>query len=472
MEIAAECSTKVPSEAAGRIRWTIERWAALPSKQGESTCSTVMDCAGEHWQLEVYPGGDAEESGDTPEVKAQRNEHVAAYIWYKGPSTSAKTKFTLRLANQLGKTDKTIIGHTVFSGLQPQPPDTFDALGSHMLVKRDVLEDETYGFKINDRVLIEADITTYGGLVTTAEKPVLFEPSETLKTDLSHLLSTGNFSDVTVTIPPDDHNSSSSSFSSSSSSPSHDSRASRSATTKDGDEDSERTFHLHSQILKARSPYFRAMLSAPMAESLSLQITECDVQVGVFKEVVKYMYTDALSEGAPEEMGEWLLLAANKYGLEALKQLCEAGLCRGLEAGNAAVRLVLSDQAMADELKEACLSFIKGKAAQVMQTEGWGQVAAHRQGALAMEVLQAVAGVPKQFGGGSGKKRSAAALDALDGTSGLGEKKMAAAADAVDEMSVSALRSALTRRSLDTSGLKTQLVDRLKAAVQSSPDNY
>jgi hypothetical protein len=397
---------------------------------------------------------------DTPETTAQRKEHVAAYLWFKGPSFSAKTKFTLRLANQLGKTDKTVIDFTVFSAVQPQPLDTFDALGSHMLVKRDVLEDETYGFKMNDKVVIEADITTHGELVTTAEKPPSFAPSETLKADFAHLLTTGAFSDVIITVPG---SSNSGTCAGSGSSSGTSSSSTCSSSDAGGGGGISRVFHVHSQVLKARSSYFRAMLSLPMAESQSSKIVENEVQPAVFQEVLNYVYTDAVSEGAVEAMGEWLLLAANKYGLEALKQLCEGHLCRDLSVENAALRLVLSDQAEAEVLKEACLGFVKGKAALVMQTPGWAEVAAHQSGALALEVLQAVAGAPRPS---SGKKRcSAAASETL----GLSDKEAAVAA--VDEMSGSALRSALAGRSLGTSGAKAELVERLKAAVQSSSDS-
>jgi hypothetical protein len=50
------------------------------------------------------------------------------------------------------------------------------------------------------------------------------------------------------------------------------------------------------------------------------------VEPAVFKEVLRYLYTDSLSDGAVAAMGEWLLLAANKYDIESLKQLCECHL--------------------------------------------------------------------------------------------------------------------------------------------------
>ena len=191
-----------------------------------------------------------------------------------------------------------------------------------------------------------------------------------------------------------------------------------------------------------------------MTESTTRQITEFDVEPAVFEEVLNYLYTDSLSDGALAAMGEWLLLAANKYGLEALKQLCEGQLCRSLSVDNASARLVLSDQAEADQLKEACVGFIKVNAAEVMQASGWASVASRNS--LLLEVMQAMAGVR----GGENKKRSATEEETIKAT------ELAA----VDEMTVAALRSALAGRSLGRSGEKEALVGRLKAAIQGSAD--
>ena len=191
------------------------------------------------------------------------------------------------------------------------------------------------------------------------------------------------------------------------------------------------------------------MLNSPFSESLNGHIVEPEMQPAVFQEVLNWIYSDRVSEGAVDAMGEYLLLAANKYGCEALKQQCEVELCRGLSVENASARLVLSDQAEADQLKEACVDFIKGKAAEVMQSSGWPDVVTYNSGLLMAELMAAMAGIDHS---GKGKKRSA------------GEAEL----DSVDSMKVPELRAALSERSLDTSGLKAQLVGRLKAAFESS----
>lgn len=153
------------------------------------------------------------------------------------------------------------------------------------------------GTEVNDSIVIEADITTFDKLQSTVEKAAT--PTSTLQADVSSLLTDSASSDVTILLQQPDSSDCSS------------------------DRNSGRTFQAHSTILKARSPYFRAMLSSPMVESATLQITEHDIEPAVFQEVLCFLYTDSLSDGAPEALGEWLLLAANKYGLLSLKQLCE-----------------------------------------------------------------------------------------------------------------------------------------------------
>ena len=190
------------------------------------------------------------------------------------------------------------------------------------------------------------------------------------------------------------------------------------------------------------------MLNSAMSESLNGHIVEPEMQPAVFEQVLNWIYSGTVSEAAVNAMGEYLLLAANKYGCDALKQQCEVELCRGLTVENASARLVLSDQAEADQLKEACVDFIKVNAAEVMQSSGWADVAAYNSGSLALEVMAAMAGI----GQSNGKKRSADAAEL----------------DPVDAMKVPELRAALSERSLDTSGLKAQLVERLKAAIESS----
>ena len=106
-------------------------------------------------------------------------------------------------------------------------------------------------------------------------------------------------------------------------------------------------------------------MPSPSHHSDSLEITDTDPDV--FDQLLRWIYVEEVDEGAIEAFGEHLLMGANRYELGGLKLLMETKLCEGLSIENVATRLVLGEQAEADQLKECCLEFIKPNAAAVMQ---------------------------------------------------------------------------------------------------------
>ena len=156
-----------------------------------------------------------------------------------------------------------------------------------------------------------------------------------------------------------------------------------------------------------------------------------------------------------KDMLEHLLMAANRYECGGLKLLCEAKLCEGLAVENAATRLVLAEQAEADELKEVCRELIKPNAAAVMGTEGWKDVMAAGV-ELVNEVLALLAGPSTAA---KGKKRTAdeAGLSAQD-----------AEVEEMREWKMARLRGALQGRTLSTKGRRAELVERLERAIRGS----
>ena len=89
----------------------------------------------------------------------------------------------------------------------------------------------------------------------------------------------------------------------------------------------------------------------------------------MFDQLLRWIYVEEVDEGAIEAFGEHLLMGANRYELGGLKLLMETKLCEGLSIENVATRLVLGEQAEADQLKECCLELIKSNAAAVMQVK-------------------------------------------------------------------------------------------------------
>ena len=99
-------------------------------------------------------------------------------------------------------------------------------------------------------------------------------------------------------------------------------------------------FRAHKAVLATRSPVFMAELYGGMKEKGMECIAIDDIQPVVFSALVGFIYTDVLVlpgdllEGDDDdykEMVRHLLEAADRYGMERLKLMCESILCRSLD---------------------------------------------------------------------------------------------------------------------------------------------
>lgn len=64
------------------------------------------------------------------------------------------------------------------------------------------------------------------------------------------------------------------------------------------------------------------------------------------------------SEWASTLMSQHLLAAADRYGLDRLRLLCEANLCREVAINTVATTLALAEQHHCFQLKSVCLKFV------------------------------------------------------------------------------------------------------------------
>ncbi|KAI5349683.1 hypothetical protein L3X38_002572 [Prunus dulcis] len=128
-------------------------------------------------------------------------------------------------------------------------------------------------------------------------------------------------------------------------------------------------FSAHKVVLAARSPVFRAQLFGPLKDKSTHCIKVEDIEVPVFKALLHFIYWDALpdmqelvgslnSNWASTMMAQHLLAAADRYGLERLRLLCEAKLCENVAINNVATTLALAEQHHCFQLKAVCLKFI------------------------------------------------------------------------------------------------------------------
>ena len=82
-------------------------------------------------------------------------------------------------------------------------------------------------------------------------------------------------------------------------------------------------FKAHKAILVARSDYFSTMFNCGMTESKSNQIEIPDIEPTVFEALLKFLYGSIPYVRESEEWME-LLVAADKYNVRELKDLCES----------------------------------------------------------------------------------------------------------------------------------------------------
>lgn len=139
------------------------------------------------------------------------------------------------------------------------------------------------------------------------------------------------------------------------------------------------SFAAHRYILAARSPVFKAQLFGDMKEKCSARVEIKDMEAAAFRAMLHFVYTDTVPElDRPLEevmtMAQHLLVAADMYGLERLKLICEIKLSGGITVDTAATTLALAEQHNCSKLKAKCVEFIVSTPAvleAVLATDGY-----------------------------------------------------------------------------------------------------
>nr|XP_020151136.1 BTB/POZ and MATH domain-containing protein 1-like [Aegilops tauschii subsp. strangulata] len=100
-----------------------------------------------------------------------------------------------------------------------------------------------------------------------------------------------------------------------------------------------------------------------MKESSAAGIDIHGMRPEVFRNLLRFVYTEELPPVTEEEqdeaaMTQHLLEAADRYGMERLKLLCEDRLCEHINVSTVVTTLVLAEQHGCPGLKEACFQFL------------------------------------------------------------------------------------------------------------------
>lgn len=125
------------------------------------------------------------------------------------------------------------------------------------------------------------------------------------------------------------------------------------------------TFSAHRLVLAARSPVFKAELYGPMVESKMGSITIQDMRASTFRSMLHYMYHGLLpataadmDEASTNAEFQHLLVAADRYRLDVLKQMCEEMLCAVITTDTVTSTMELAEEQACPKLKARCLDFL------------------------------------------------------------------------------------------------------------------
>jgi len=136
----------------------------------------------------------------------------------------------------------------------------------------------------------------------------------------------------------------------------------------------EKEIRVHKAILAARSPVFQAMLNhTDTSEAKTGTLVISDVEYSVVKEMLNFIYCGKTSIEASEIASE-LLIAADKYRLDELKNHCERSLIQALNQDNACTLLIIGDMYRADILRQRAVQFILQHPREITTTSGWENV--------------------------------------------------------------------------------------------------
>lgn len=152
------------------------------------------------------------------------------------------------------------------------------------------------------------------------------------------------------------------------------------------------SFAAHKLLLAARSPVFKAQFFGEMKEKSSNHVEVEGMEAAVFKAILHFIYTDTVPEldeqglEAVAAMAQHLLVAADRYGLDRLKMICENKLSSGITVHTAATTLALAEQHSCSQLKASCVELIVSTPElldAVLVTEGYKDLAASCSSVLA-----------------------------------------------------------------------------------------
>jgi speckle-type POZ protein len=156
-----------------------------------------------------------------------------------------------------------------------------------------------------------------------------------------------------------------------------------------------REFQAHKILLAMRSPVFRAEFFGSMTEAATRCVRILDMKADAFETVLRFVYATGRPRssrhrlqrccgGQGQAHGEGAR-AADRFGLERVRLMCEKALCEAMDGENAAAALRLADRHHCQKLKAFCIHYISstpGALKNVMATEAFQELKESRPSIL------------------------------------------------------------------------------------------
>ncbi|PAN43410.1 hypothetical protein PAHAL_8G234000 [Panicum hallii] len=309
----------VATEVSGSHVLTINGYSRAKGIPTNEFISSSFTFAGHSWSIRYFPNGSSSSGGTAAAAAAAAAASASVYL---ACADDVVARFTICFLDEAEERPICSMSTGEFRRMSEQRGDGFQ-----MFITRVALE--RWRNVRDDRLRIRCDITVLKVIqqnehATTMAKYVDVPPPDLFRS-LGYLLSTGDGADVVFEV---------------------------------GGE----TFSAHRCILAARSPVFRAELFGPMKEGAAASVGIHDMEARVFKALLDFIYTDVfpdIDEGETmAAMASHLLVAADRYGLERLKLICEEKLCGYIDTSTAGTIFALAEQHGCHGLKKACSDFL------------------------------------------------------------------------------------------------------------------
>lgn len=338
---------------------------------GKHIASDIFTVGGYQWAIYFYP------DGKNPE---DNSAYVSVFIALASEGTDVRALFELTLVDQSGKEKHKV--HSHFDRALESGPYTLKYRGSMWGYKRFFRRAllETSDFLKDDCLKINC---TVGVVVSAVDCPRLHSiqvPESDMGAQFGMLLENMEGSDITFDVAGE-------------------------------------KFHAHKLVLAARSPIFRSKFFEGLEETKE-EVEVTDVEPKVFKAMLHFIYRDSLTEDVELETSSSspvslvsdsltakLLAAADRYGLERLRVMCESHLCKDISVKSVAEILALAERYNGSDLKAVCLRFTAENLAAVMRSDGFEHLKESCP-SLQSDLLKIIAGCDDDCSSGGGKTRS------------------------------------------------------------------